>query len=125
VTARVPGTRTVLGRVEDLDLGETFDVVVLLQREGTQWHREVPRRRPPAPDGEMHVVSSDEVSPGVHSVHVEYVFPDATWTQTFLSRPLGEAAPDAALAAAGLRAGGYLTDDRTWVRAVPAGPPPG
>jgi SAM-dependent methyltransferase len=93
------------------------DGVVLLQREGLDWHLEVPRRRRLEPDGEMHVVSSDEVAPGVNSVHIEYLFPDATWTQTFLSRPLTEAQLDQALADAGLEAAGYL--DETWLRAVP------
>jgi len=65
-------------------------------------------------------VSSDPVGPGVRSVYVEYVFPDAQWTQTFLSRPLTTGAFELALAEAGLAVDAYLTDDRTWVRAVPA-----
>jgi SAM-dependent methyltransferase len=148
---RVPdGARRVLSTIEDLDLGETFDAVllgsflvhagdvavrqgllatcrrhvadggvVLLQREGDE-HHDVPRRRPLPPDGELHVVSAREVEPGVNSVHVEYRYPDATWSQTFRRRPLSHADLDAALAAAGLVAERHLTDDRTWVLAVPA-----
>lgn len=149
--ARVTGAaRRVHRRIEDLDLGERFDVVllgsflvhagddavrqallescrrhvaprgvVLLQREGENWHRDVPRRGPLGDDGEIHVVSSDEVRPGVSSVHIEYVFPDATWTQTFLSRPLTRDQLERALADAGLAVDAYLTEDQTWVRAVP------
>jgi hypothetical protein len=51
---------------------------------------------------------------------VEYVFPDATWTQTFLSRPLTTAAFEAALAAAGLLVEAYPAGDGTWARARPA-----
>jgi SAM-dependent methyltransferase len=147
---RVPGARAVVGPIEDLDLGETFDVVllgsflvhagdldvrrgllatcrrhvapdgvVLLQREGEGWHRDVPRRGSLGPAGEVHVVSSVEVAPGVSSVHIEYVFPDARWTQTFRSRPLSREAFEAALAAAGLAVDAYLTEDQTWVRSLP------
>ena len=65
------------------------------------------------------MVSSDPAGPGVRSVHVEYVFPDARWTQTFLSCPLTTEAFELALAEAGLAVDAYLTDDRSWVRAVP------
>jgi SAM-dependent methyltransferase len=153
-TAEIPGVRTVHGTIEDLDLGETFDVVllgsflvhagdaalrqrllatcrrhvapggaVLLQREGADWHDEVPREAPLGDDGLMRVVSSEPVGDGVNSVHIEYVFPDATWSQTFRSRPLGVAEFESALAAAGLEVTGYLTEDGVWAHAVPNPPP--
>jgi len=50
-------------------------------------------------------------------VHVEYVFPDARWTQTFLSRPLTPERFTAALAEAGLAPERSLTPDGTWVAA--------
>jgi hypothetical protein len=65
------------------------------------------------------VVSSEPVRPGVRSVHIEYVFPDAYWTQTFLSCPLSDEDFELALAQAGLVVDAYLTEDRTWVRALP------
>jgi hypothetical protein len=65
------------------------------------------------------VVSSEPVGPGARSVHVEYVFPDARWTQTFRSRPLTAEVFEQALAEAGLAVDAYLTEDRTWVRALP------
>jgi SAM-dependent methyltransferase len=92
---------------------------VLIQREGADWHDDVPRESPLGTDGTARVVSSAEYAPGVRSVHVEYVYPDATWTQTFLSRPLTREEFEQALADAGLAVDAYLTDDQVWVRALP------
>jgi hypothetical protein len=50
---------------------------------------------------------------------VEYVDGDQVWTQTFTARRLDDAELAAVLADAGLRLDRYLTDDRTWLRAVP------
>jgi len=63
-------------------------------------------------------VSSEPVGDGVDSVHAEYVFPDAVWTQTFRARPLTREQFEAALREAGLEVDRCLTDDGTWVRAV-------
>ncbi|MFD5918936.1 class I SAM-dependent methyltransferase [Kitasatospora sp. NPDC058201] len=95
------------------------DGCVLLQREGEDWQRDVPRERPLPPDGLVRVASATPVGDGVASVHVEYEFPDARWTQTFLSRPLDTAQFEGALAEAGLAVESYLTEDRIWVRARP------
>ncbi|MEU5051366.1 class I SAM-dependent methyltransferase [Streptomyces sp. NPDC021096] len=147
---RVSGARTVHSPIEELELDERFDVVVLgsflvhagdprvahgllrtcrrhvtddgcvlIQREAADRHDNLPQERPLA-DGLIRIVSSDPAGPGVRSVHAEYVFPDAHWTQTFLSRPLTPEAFERALAEADLAVDTYLTDDRTWVRAVPA-----
>lgn len=48
------------------------------------------------------------------------MFPDAVWTQTFLSRPLTKDQFEEALAEVGLKVDSYLTPDRIWVRAVVA-----
>ncbi|MFD9461519.1 class I SAM-dependent methyltransferase [Streptomyces sp. NPDC060027] len=145
----VRGARTVRSTIEDLDLGETFDVVllasflihagdvrvrralldtcvrhvaddgcVLFQREGEDWHTDVPRERTDPSGLAVRIVSAEPVGDGVHSVRAEYVFPDATWTQTFLSRPLTKDAFEEALGEAGLKVDRYLTDDGVWVRAV-------
>lgn len=146
---RVRGARTVCTPIEELELDERFDVVllasflvhagdllvrrgllracrqhvaddgcVLIQRESEDRHENLPQEREIA-GGRIRVASSEPVRPGVRSVHVEYLFPDVRWTQTFLSRPLTTEAFEEALAEAGLAVDAYLTDDRTWVRALP------
>lgn len=150
--ARVRGARTICGPIETLDLGETFDVVmlgsflvhagdeevrrgllrtcarhvaeggcVLIQREGPDYHTKVPRERVDPSGFTVRIASVEPAGEGVHSVHAEYVFPDAVWTQTFLSRPLTKEQFESALAEAGLRVDRYLTPDGVWVRAVPVG----
>ncbi|MET9405847.1 class I SAM-dependent methyltransferase [Streptomyces sp. NPDC002935] len=145
----VRGARTIRSTIEDLDLGETFDVVllasflihagdlrvrralldtcvrhvaedgcVLIQREGEDWHTDVPRERTDPSGIGIRIVSAEPVGDGVNSVRAEYTLPDATWTQTFLSRPLTKADFEEALSEAGLKVDRYLTDDGVWVRAV-------
>ncbi|MET7573123.1 class I SAM-dependent methyltransferase [Streptomyces sp. NPDC005492] len=147
---RVHGARTICSPIEDLDLGETFDVVtlasflvhagdvevrrgllrtcvrhvaaggcVLIQREGENYHSDLPRERVDPSGFTVRMVSAEPVGDGVNSVHAEYVFPDAVWTQTFLARPLTKDQFEQALAEAGLKVDSYLTPDRVWVRAVP------
>jgi SAM-dependent methyltransferase len=60
-------------------------------------------------------------APNLVSATVEYVDGDQVWTQTFTSRRLDDTELAATLADAGLRLDRYLTDDRSWLRAVPAG----
>ncbi|MFD5076715.1 class I SAM-dependent methyltransferase [Streptomyces sp. NPDC058371] len=146
---RISGTRTIRSQIEDLDLGETFDVVmlasflvhsgdvevrrgllrtcarhvaedgcVLIQREGVDYHTNLPRERVDPTGFTVRMRSAEPVGDGVNSVHAEYVFPDATWTQRFLSRPLSSDQFEEALAAEGLRVDRYLTEDGVWVRAV-------
>lgn len=146
---RVHGARTICSPIEDLDLGETFDVVmlasflvhagdadvrrallrtcvrhlaadgcVLIQREGDDYHTNLPRERVDPNGFTVRMVSAEPVGDGVNSVLAEYEFPDATWTQTFLARPLTKEQFEEALAEAGLKVDKYLTEDRTWVRAV-------
>ncbi|MFE6411272.1 class I SAM-dependent methyltransferase [Streptomyces sp. NPDC057837] len=152
---RIRGARTIRSPIEELDLGETFDAVllasflvhagdaevrrgllrtcarhaaeggcVLIQREGEDYHTNVPRERVDPAGFTVRVVSSEPVGDGVHSVRAEYEFPDAVWTQTFRARPLSGEQFEEALGEAGLAVDRYLTDDRTWVRAVPV-PVPG
>lgn len=148
---RVRGARTICSPIEDLDLGERFDVVmlasflvhagdtevrrrllhtcarhvaeggcVLIQREGEDYHTNLPRERVDPGGYTVRMVSAEPVGDGVNSVHAEYVFPDAVWTQTFLARPLTKEQFEGALAEAGLEVDEYLTPDRVWVRAVRA-----
>lgn len=96
--------------------------MVLIQREGrghsekvpgSEWHR----------DGmTMRVASREPVGGGVSRSRLEYTFEDAAWSQTFLSHPLPEPLFAEVLERSGLRVDRYLTEDRTWVRALPVGP---
>ncbi|MEE1737364.1 class I SAM-dependent methyltransferase [Streptomyces sp. BE147] len=93
---------------------------VLIQREGVAHRSDLPwERRDPA-GCTIRIVSAEPVGDGVRSVHAEYVFDDARWTQTFLSRELSREEFEGHLEAAGLTVDRYLTDDGTWVRALPS-----
>lgn len=91
---------------------------VLIQREGADYHVNVPRERVDPSGFTVRIASAEPVGDGVDAVRAEYVFPDAVWTQTFLSRPLTKEQFESALAEAGLKVDAYLTDDGMWVRAV-------
>lgn len=60
-------------------------------------------------------------APDLVSATVEYVDGNQAWTQTFTARRLDDAELAAVLADAGLRLDRYLTDDHSWLRAVPEG----
>ncbi|MER6038562.1 MULTISPECIES: class I SAM-dependent methyltransferase [unclassified Streptomyces] len=92
---------------------------VLIQREGEDYHSDVPRERVDPSGFTVRIASDEPVGDGVRAVRAEYVFPDAVWTQTFRSRPLTKEQFEQALAEAGLEVDTYLTPDRTWVRAMP------
>ncbi len=51
---------------------------------------------------------------------MEYVDGDRVWTQAFTARRLDDAELAAVLAGAGLRLDRFLTDDHSWLRALPA-----
>ncbi|MEU1315563.1 class I SAM-dependent methyltransferase [Streptomyces tibetensis] len=149
---RVRGARTICAPIEELALGETFDVVllasflvhagdvevrrgllrtcvrhvakggcVLIQREGEDYHENVPRERKDPSGFTVRIASSEPVGDGVNSVRAEYEFPDAVWTQTFRARPLTQEQFEEALEEAGLKVDRYLTEDGMWARAVPTG----
>ncbi|WP_237536958.1 class I SAM-dependent methyltransferase [Streptomyces sp. SID5785] len=147
---RVRGARTVRSTIEGLDLGETFDGVVLasilvhtgdpvvrrgmldtcrrhvadggcvlIQREREGAHENLPRELVHEGGFTIRKLSSEPVGDGVRAVTVEYVFPDAVWTQTYRCRPLTGPEFDRELAAAGLAVDRLLTPDGSWVRAAP------
>ncbi|MFE0418684.1 class I SAM-dependent methyltransferase [Streptomyces tendae] len=95
------------------------DGCVLIQREGADYHTNLPRERVDPSGFTVRILSADPVGDGVNSVRAEYEFPDAVWTQTFRARPLTREQFEEALGEAGLAVDRYLTDDGTWVRAVP------
>jgi hypothetical protein len=51
---------------------------------------------------------------------MEYADGDQVWTHAFTARRLDDGELTAVLAGAGLRLDRYLTDDKAWLRAVPA-----
>ncbi|MGW0537978.1 class I SAM-dependent methyltransferase [Streptomyces sp. NPDC003032] len=93
---------------------------VLVEREGQDWY-DVRRR----PDGEgragvrMRIASIDRTEPGVCAVRIEYEADGMWWSHSFLSRDVPDEALERMLAAAGLRLTRYLTEDHSWVEAVP------
>ncbi|MGP3970523.1 methyltransferase domain-containing protein [Streptomyces sp. 6N223] len=96
------------------------DGCVLIQREGEGWHARVPRERRTGDGGLVRVAASEPAGlPDTSRVRVEYEYPDARWTQTFLSYRYTGDAFERALAGAGLAVDRVLTDDGTWVRARP------
>ncbi|MCF6471360.1 class I SAM-dependent methyltransferase [Nonomuraea sp. MG754425] len=74
-------------------------------------------------DGDVSIsmAAVEEVSPGVFDATMRYTYGDAqVWTQSFSSKRLTDGDLAAALEAEGLRLDRFLTEDRTWVVAVPA-----
>ncbi|WP_336206450.1 class I SAM-dependent methyltransferase [Nonomuraea sp. LPB2021202275-12-8] len=70
----------------------------------------------------LELAALERVSPEVVHATMRYTSGDRVWTQSFRSRRLTDEQLGAALAGAGLRLDRFLTDDRTWLRAVPAAP---
>ena len=66
------------------------------------------------PDRRKNPGEADDWIGRFRSVHVEYEFPDARWTQTFRSRPLTTAEFEALVAGAGLTVRRYLGPDAAW-----------
>jgi SAM-dependent methyltransferase len=98
---------------------------VLIQRHEPEWFDTAApfeRHYGQLPQGEL-VYRMRDVSmpgPGLLSATMEYRIGERTWTQTFTSQRVDDAQLAGDLDAAGLALDGYLTDDRTWIRARPA-----
>jgi SAM-dependent methyltransferase len=148
---RIRGAETIQARIQELELGRRFAVVllashfinvpdeglrlrllrtcrrhvdedgcVLIERHKPTWFDEaVPGEREA---GEMVSRLRDVArpAPGLLSATVEYQIGDDVWTQWFTARQVDDGELAAALAEAGLVVDEYLTDDGTWVRAIPA-----
>ncbi|GAA1365316.1 class I SAM-dependent methyltransferase [Streptomyces beijiangensis] len=97
----------------------TDDGCVLIQREGLDWHTRLPRERDDGAGGTIRIRSAAPAGDGVDTLFCEYIYPDATWTQTFQSRALTKEEFEHHLDEAGLYVDKYLTDDGTWVRVLP------
>ncbi|MEV5970749.1 class I SAM-dependent methyltransferase [Streptomyces sp. NPDC051921] len=112
--------RTRQGLLETCRRHVKEDGRVLIQREGADYHDDLPRERHDPSGCTVRILSAEPVGDGVDRVFAEYLYPDARWTQTFLSRRLTPAAFEGHLAAAGLAVDRCLTRDGTWVLARPA-----
>jgi SAM-dependent methyltransferase len=144
------GAETVRARIQDLDLGRRFEVVLLasflvntddgdLRRRFLEACRRhvgeggcvLVQRHPPAwfdeavegerTDGGITFRLRDfsRPGPGLLTATAEYQVGERVWTQTFTAERLDDEALAAALAEAGLAVDAYLTEDGSWVRAVP------
>ena len=148
--AHVRGAATVCARIQDLSLGRRFGAVLLASHlinadEQTRAFFLDVCRRHVADDGCVIVqqhspawfltardneMTRDGVlfrmrdvsrpAPNLVSATVEYVAGDQRWTQKFTSTRLDDSELAAALATAGLRLDRYLTENRSWFRAVPS-----
>ncbi len=95
------------------------DGCVIIQCHGPGWFAEA-RETESTRDGIVFRLRDvSRPGPNLVAATVEYVIGDQRWTQTFTAMSLDDAELATALAGAGLRLDRYLTDDRTWLRAVP------
>jgi SAM-dependent methyltransferase len=148
--AHVRGAETVCARIQGLSLGRRFGAVLLASHlinadTGTRSAFLTACRRHVGDDGcviiQQHApewfsaaTETEDVRDGVTyrlrdvsrpapdllTATVEYVVGDRCWTQTFTTCRLSEDGLAASLGGAGLRLDRYLTEDRSWFRAVPA-----
>jgi len=151
--AHVHDAETVCARIQDLSLGRRFGAVllashlinaddetrsafldacrrhvaddgcVIIQQHSPEWFATA-RDSEVTRDGVIYRLRDvSRPAPNLLSATVEYLVGEQSWTQTFTTERLDSGDLAAALAAAGLRLDRYLTQDRTWLRAVPATEP--
>jgi len=147
--AHVRGAETVCAQIQGLDLGRRFGAVllashlintddetrssfldvcrrhvaddgcVIVQQHSPGWFADA-RDAETTRDGVIYRMRDvSRPAPNLVSATVEYVVGDRCWTQTFTTKRIDDAELAAALDAAGLRLDRYLTEDRSWFRAVP------
>jgi SAM-dependent methyltransferase len=66
------------------------------------------------------MIALERPAPDLAAITLQYQAVGQTWTQSFVSRRLTDTELAAALAAASLAPDRYLTEDRTWLRALPS-----
>jgi len=67
------------------------------------------------------MIALDRPAPELAALTMEFQAAGQTWTQSVVSRRLTDDDLAGSLAEAGLALDSYLTEDRTWLRAVPSG----
>jgi SAM-dependent methyltransferase len=148
--AYVRDAETVCSRIEDLTLGRAFDAVllashlinadpatraaflaacrrhvaddgyVIIQQHPPEWFSAVADGQSTRDGIIFRMRDVSRPAPNLVTATVEYVDGLQHWTQTFTATRLDETELAAVLADAGLRLDRYLTDDRSWLRVVPA-----
>jgi SAM-dependent methyltransferase len=92
---------------------------VLIERHRPSWLATVADGEGITDDG-MIVRTRDvrRPGPGLVAMTIEYAYGDQVWTQSFTTREVTDVSLHRVLDQAGLTFAGYLTDDRSWFRAV-------
>ena len=151
--AHVRGAETVCARIQGLSLGRRFGAVllashlintdagirstflaacrdhvaddgcVIVQQHSPQWFSAAAETEDIREGIIYRMRDVSRPAPNLLSATVEYVADDRCWTQTFTTTRLDDDELAAALGAADLRLDRYLTEDRSWFRAVPADAP--
>jgi SAM-dependent methyltransferase len=93
---------------------------VLVQRHPPGWFEEAAEGERTADGITFRLRDLRRPGPGLLAATVEYQVGERVWTQSFTTERLDDQALAAALAEAGLAVDAYLTEDGSWVRAVPA-----
>ena len=149
--AHIHGAQTVCARIEELALGQQFDLIllashlvnvpdeqtrmaflrtcarhvsdtgcVIIQQHPPAWFASVTAAETETDGITFRLRDLSRPGPELLAATVEYQAGERVWTQSFTAMRLGEDHLESALRTAGLMADGYLTDDQSWLRAVPA-----
>jgi 2-polyprenyl-3-methyl-5-hydroxy-6-metoxy-1,4-benzoquinol methylase len=95
------------------------DGCAIIQQAGPEWFRTATESERMQDGIIFRFRDVSRPAPNLLSATMEYVIGDQHWTHTFTSRSLDHAELASVLAGSGLRLDRYLTDDRSWFRAVP------
>jgi SAM-dependent methyltransferase len=98
------------------------DGVAVFQRNPPGWFESIDQaeRVRDDPGGVRRIIRSARWEPPRLSIEIEYQVDGSVWTHAWTSYQLGDEELAGDLAAAGLRLGDWLTDDRAWFTARPA-----
>jgi SAM-dependent methyltransferase len=98
----------------------TGDGGVIIQQQAPGWFDSAAETERTSDGIIFRVRDVSRPGPGLVSATMEYVDGDRVWTHAFTARRLDDADLTAVLAESGLRLDRYLTEDHSWLRAVPA-----
>ncbi|MFF5259601.1 class I SAM-dependent methyltransferase [Actinomadura viridis] len=143
--ARIEGAETVRSAIEDLDLGRTFEVVlmmsflicygprrelletcrrhlapggrVIVQRETAGWFDSAGPSEWERQGVRYRLFDVVRHGPDLLSASMEYRLGERAWVHSFTSRRLGDEELEEVLADAGLRLDGFLDESRGWFTA--------